>query len=150
MSCQSSEKKAQQNVKKHLIEKIDGKGKLFFNKFSKLYILSPKDRSNIPKGGEDSYEMLSWMNLHSSALRLAISGCTPEVFRYIIDNDIKFNKLKTGGNNFAMICFFDFEDRFMNVNETGACVVLDSIYNVSDIYLIEDIKSIKYMIEKEK
>ena len=151
VSCQKQDNLAQQNVKKHLIEKIDGKGKFSFEKFSKLYIISPKDKSNIPKADENSqYEMLEWMNLFSSGLRLSLKGCCQESLKYIIDNDAKFNKFKTGGNKFAMICFFNFEDKFKNVTDMGVCAVLDSVYNVSQVYSIEDVKSIRNMIENEK
>ena len=149
ISCQNQEKTAQRNVKEYLVEKMGEKYQLQADKFSKLYIISPKVEGNIPKANpEDSEELLAWVNLRSSKLRLLIHGCTPEVFSYIVDNDKKLNKFNTGGKEYAMLCFLKCKDKYMNEEEVGFCAVLDSVYNVSEMYKIHDINKIRAIMAK--
>lgn len=152
MSCNSQQEKIQSDIREYIVENSTKNGSFYFDKFSDLYIVSPKDENKIPKGDENSSEdALNYLNLScGSEFRLAINGCTPKELKFIIDNDYKLRKLGTGGRKFIMICFFEFEDKYINVEEKAVCAVLDSVYNVSKIYEIKDVKEIRNIIDNKE
>lgn len=150
-SCQNQEKTAQRNIKEFLIEKTGEKYQLQADKFSKLYIISPKVEENIPKPDPHSSEELSAkMKLLSSKLMLSLHGCSPESFKYIVENDRKFNELNTGGVEYAMLCFLKVKDKYMNEEKVSLCAVLDSVYNVSRLYEVKNVDEILNMMKNNK
>lgn len=152
MSCKSQQERIQSDIQEYIIENSIKKGKFHFDKFSDLYIVSPKDESKIPKGDKgNSEDALNYLNLScGSDLRLTMNGCTPKDLIFIIDNDYKLRKLDTGGKKFIMICFFEFEDKYINKEKNAVCAVLDSVYNVSGIYEIKEVNKIRDIIDNKK
>ena len=110
-SCQNQEKTAQRNIKEFLIEKTGEIYQLQADNFSKLYIISPKVEGNILEpDSHNREELLAKMKLLSSKLMLSLHGCSPESFKYIVENDRKFNELNTGGGErVCYVVFFESE-----------------------------------------
>lgn len=150
-SCQNQEKTAQRNIKEFLIEETGEEYQLQMDKFSKLYIISPKVEENIPKPDpHNSEELYAHMKLFSSRFMLTLHGCSPESFKWIVENDRKFNEFNTGGKEYAMLCFFKAKDKYMNEEKVSLCAVLDSVYNVSRLYEVKNVDEILNMMKNNK
>ena len=151
VSCNSNEKKAQENIKNYLIENSRDGTKITFNQFSKLYILYPKDKSKTPTidtSDTSGYEFGEVFSLYASGLALSLGGCTPKILQGIIDNDKKFNEWNTGGDEFIMICLFTVKDKFLNEYELGVCARLDSALNVTRLYEVKNNAEVEEMINQ--
>ena len=148
VSCNSNEKKAQENIKNYLMENSRDGTKITFNQFSKLYILLPKNESKTPTPDTSGNDFGEVFSLYSSGLALSLGGCTSKIMQRIIDNDKKFNEWNTGGDEFVMICFFTGKDKFLNEYELGVCARLDSALNVTRLYKVKNNAEIKEMINQ--
>lgn len=136
---------AKSNIKKYLNSNLAKGASIEFDYFSDLYIIEPKDESNMPKpdGEGDIYNELK---IRGTGLYLALGGCSPKILQHIIDNDKKFKEWKTGGKEFVMICFFTGKDKYLNKNKGGLCFRLDSTLNVYKPYTLTDEEKIYQMI----
>lgn len=149
LSCTSNneEKIARKNIKEYLNQNLQEGSILKIEKFSDLYIIQPKDESNMPKPKQG--DIGDELELRSAGLLLAIEGCTPKVLKLIIKNDKKFKEWETGGKEFVMICFFSGKDKYLNEVKGGLCLRLDSTLNIYKPYSIKDENQIYDMINEK-
>lgn len=150
LSCISNNEKdiARKNIEEYLHKNTQEGAELKFEKFSDLYIIDPKDESNMPMA-EDAKDFAQEFNLRAAGFYLAVNGCTPKILDLIISNDKKFKEWKTGGKEFVMICFFSGKDKYLNEIKGGLCFRLDSTLNVYKPYKLVKQQEIYDMINKK-
>lgn len=148
-SCISNneEEAARKNIKEYLNKNLQEGASLEIGKFSDLYIITPKDESNMPRPKQG--DLGNELALRGAGLSLALGGCTPKTLELIIKNDKKFKEWETGGKEFVMICFFTGKDKYLNEIKGGLCFRLDSTLNVYKPYILKDENKI-YDIINEK
>lgn len=151
ISCNHNNRQSQiakANIEKYLKENLNEGATLTMDKFSPLYIIEPKNTSNMPKPvAGDSADFANELKLHMPALSLVLGGCSPHTLEDIITNDKKFQEWKTGGKEFVMICFFTGKDKYLNEYKGGLCFILDSVMQVYKPYRLKDEAKIYDMIE---
>ena len=141
---------AQNNIEDYLNKNAKEGVKFKIESCSDLYIIKPKDESNMPKpnlnGNNSDSDRINELKLRSAGLYLALGGCSPETLEQIIINDKKFREWNTGGKEFVMICFFTGKDKYLNETKDGLCFRLDSVLNVYKLYNLKNEKEIYNMI----
>lgn len=151
VSCNNKEKIAQQNFKQYITERSLPGTKLSFEKFSRLYIIYPKDISKIPAPDTTRFEneFGDILSLYSSGLYLTLGGCTPKILQTVIENDKKFRTWGTGGEEFAMVCLLTGQDKYLNEYTIGLCAKLDSNLNITRTYQISEINAVRRIIDED-
>lgn len=151
MSCVSdNDTVAQKKIKQYLLENKNEGDNIKVEEFSKLYIIDPKDESNMPKPEKNSVEDgVNELILRSGGLLLALEGCSSKALKQIIENDRKFEKWKTGGKGYVIICFFSITDKYLNETKSGLCFRLDSALNVYKSYQLSNVEEISNILKNK-
>lgn len=149
ISCISNNEKdiAKKNIEEYLNNNLQEGSSLKVEKFSDLYIIQPKDESNMPKPGKG--DLGNELTLRGAGLNLALGGCTQKTLEQIIKNDKKFKEWETGGKEFVMICFFSAKDKYLNEVKGGLCFRLDSALNIYKPYKLKGESQIYDMINEK-
>ena len=144
LGCSNNETIAQDNIEKHLLQNIKKDAIITSKEYSKLYIITPDNRDNIPDADTSKIveEFGSYFSLYTIPLDLVLSGCSLETFENIIKNDDKFREWKTGGEEYVMLGFFEIEDKFLDKENIGLCFRLDSTLNIYKPYQIKDTEAV--------
>ena len=148
-SCTSNNEEniEKENIKEYLNKNLQEGSSLKVEKFSDLYIIQPKDESNMPKPGKG--DLGNELTLRGAGLNLALGGCTQKTLEQIIKNDKKFKEWETGGKEFVMICFFSAKDKYLNEVKGGLCFRLDSALNIYKPYKLKGESQIYDMINEK-
>lgn len=148
-SCTSNNEEniAKENIKEYLNKNLQEGSSLKVEKFSDLYIIQPKDESNMPKPGKG--DLGNELTLRGAGLNLALGGCTQKTLEQIIKNDKKFKEWETGGKEFVMICFFSAKDKYLNEVKGRLCFRLDSALNIYKPYKLKGESQIYDMINEK-
>jgi len=140
-SCNFQEEKAKRAIKKYTKELFkEYKYDMKPVRFSKLYIIEPKDNEKVPKftTSDIGENLMQYMELNGTALFLSLKKCDVELMNSIIENDKKFEKWGTGGKRFVMVCFFEGKDDQGIDGHFGTIFKIDSVLQIEKMYFIDD------------
>ena len=138
----------EKNIESYLYEKFPELDILSI-KYSDLFILHPLNYEMIPMTidtvGMSAMDKFSAALSHKYdvsgagvAMDLIVKGCNKKVINDIIRYDELFRQYETGAKDYVKIAYVKLEDKYGDIYKDLVCFKIDSLYNVEDMYLVED------------
>lgn len=115
-------------------------------KFSKLYILRPKELPHDELRDTFMKNPGYMAELYMYPVVLSLRGCDPKALKGIIANDEKFEKWNSGSEEYVIIYLVRVKDKYENVLNGGFAVRLDTTLSINRIHDLHQVYKIREML----